>query len=45
MLEAFASRNERENEEIFSLTQTLKRLETEKQEKIQGRHKFEKVWS
>lgn len=43
LLEVFASRNERENEEILGLKSIIERLETEKEEKKEGRQKFEKV--
>lgn len=43
LLEAFATRNERENEEIVGLKSTVTRLEAEKVEKKEGRQKFEKV--
>jgi len=43
LLEAFATRNERENEEIHHLKTTVDKLEAEKVEKKEGREKFETV--
>jgi hypothetical protein len=42
-LEALASSNERENDEIVTLKKTLDRLESEKQAKMEGKVKFERV--
>lgn len=42
-LEALAARNERENEEIAGLKSKVDHLEADKQERLDNRHKFEKV--
>lgn len=42
-LEALANKNERENDEILTLRQTVERLEHEKHAKNQDRLKFEMV--
>lgn len=42
-LESLAGHNEKENEEILELQNTVSRLESDKQSRMQERTKFEKV--
>lgn len=43
LLEAFASRNDRENEEIAGLKTTVQRLEEDKEQRMECRKKFDRV--